>query len=73
MALTLTDVITEPTGRFCGAKFWACAMDAMKIAATKNNLCLIEIFIPVDLPDGQFCSIVMEISKRISPYQARTK
>jgi hypothetical protein len=34
-------------------------------ADTTNNLYVIEIFIPLDLPDGQFCSIVMEIQKGI--------
>jgi hypothetical protein len=32
-----------------------------------NNLYVIEIFMPLDLPDGQFYSIVMEIQKKISP------
>jgi hypothetical protein len=36
-------------------------------AETINNWYVIELFMPVDLPDGQFCSIVMEIQKKISP------
>ena len=34
-------------------------------ADTTNNLQVIEIFMPLDLPDGQFYSMVMEIQKGI--------
>jgi hypothetical protein len=38
IALTFKEVMTEPTGRFCGPKFWASTIGVLKIAATKNSL-----------------------------------
>jgi hypothetical protein len=67
IAFTFKEVITEPTGRFCGPKFWASAMEVLKIVVTINSFWGIEIFIPVNFQGGEFNLMLIEIQKKIGP------